>query len=252
MRVLAALWNNAADLRAARERELVVVGPLAELMSAARLAFVPLLERDVHDLDGLRSIAGHLWRRRPLTSRSVHILIATDADWIVDDITAALGSDDTSFTICRDGRVVAGEVAAKTPDLAVFDLQIGSMGGMAVTMSLRLDESVGVLPRVRVLMLLDRSADLHLARRCGADGWLIKPLDPLRLRRAAEAILAGRPLHGGPRRRTPRSSTRWSLSAQTAIRTAIRPASPTAIRTRRQPLSRIPSSPDSINRRYGV
>jgi len=121
----------------------------------------------------------------------VHILIATDADWIVDDLTAALGSDDTSFTICRDGRVVAKEVAANPPDLAVFDLQIGSMGGMAVTMSLRLDESAGVLPRVRVLMLLDRSADLHLARRCGADGWLIKPLDSLRLRRAADAIRAG-------------------------------------------------------------
>jgi anion-transporting ArsA/GET3 family ATPase len=58
--VLAALWNNAAELRAARERELVVVGPLEELVSAARLAFVPLLERDVHDLDGLRSIARHL------------------------------------------------------------------------------------------------------------------------------------------------------------------------------------------------
>ena len=121
----------------------------------------------------------------------MHILIATDAEWIVDDITAALGSDDTSFTICRDGRVVAKEVAANPPDLAVFDLQIGSMGGMAVTMSLRLDESAGVLPRVRVLMLLDRSADLHLARRCGADGWLIKPLDSLRLRRAADAIRAG-------------------------------------------------------------
>jgi len=49
-----------AELRAARERELVVVGPLQELVSSARLAFVPLLERDVHDLDGLRSIAGHL------------------------------------------------------------------------------------------------------------------------------------------------------------------------------------------------
>ena len=58
--VLAALWSNAADLRAARERELVVVGPLEELVSASRLAFVPLLARDVHDLDGLRSIAGHL------------------------------------------------------------------------------------------------------------------------------------------------------------------------------------------------
>ncbi len=121
----------------------------------------------------------------------MHILIATDAGWIVDDLIAALGADDTSFTVCSDGRVVADEVAANPPDLAIFDLQIGSMGGMAVTMSLRLDESAGVLPRVRVLMLLDRSADLHLARRCGADGWLIKPLDPLRLRRAAEAVTAG-------------------------------------------------------------
>jgi len=40
-------------------------------------------------------------------------------------------------------------------------------------------------------MLLDRAADLHLARRSGAEGWLIKPLDSLRLRRAADAILAG-------------------------------------------------------------
>lgn len=121
----------------------------------------------------------------------VHLLIATDADWIVDEITAALGSDDTSFTVCREGRVVADEVEAKTPDLAIFDLQIGSMGGMAVTMSLRLDESAGRLPQVPVLMLLDRRADIHLARRCSADGWLIKPLDPLRLRRAADALLAG-------------------------------------------------------------
>ena len=169
----------------------------------------------------------------------MHILIATDADWIVDDLTAALGSDDTSFTICRDGRVVAGEVALKAPDLAIFDLQIGSMGGMAVTMSLRLDESAGVLPRVRVLMLLDRSADLHLARRCGADGWLIKPLDPLRLRRAADALLAGGRYTEGLAADAP-SSTRWSISARTAIRTM------------RQPPSQIRSSPDSINRRYGV
>ena len=40
-------------------------------------------------------------------------------------------------------------------------------------------------------MLLDRVADVHLAKRCGADGWLVKPLDPLRLRRAARAVAAG-------------------------------------------------------------
>ena len=121
----------------------------------------------------------------------VHILLATDADWIVDEVTAALGGDDVHFTVCRDGRVVADQIERQLPDLAIFDLQIGSMGGMAVTMALRLDESAGVLDHVPVLMLLDRRADLHLARRSAAEGWLIKPLDSLRLRRAADAIVAG-------------------------------------------------------------
>jgi DNA-binding response OmpR family regulator len=121
----------------------------------------------------------------------VHILLATDADWIVDEVVAALGDDDVHFTVCRDGRAVSGQVAERMPDLAILDLQIGSMGAMAVTMSLRLDESAGVVGHVPVLMLLDRRADLHLARRSGAEGWLVKPLDALRLRRAADAILGG-------------------------------------------------------------
>jgi DNA-binding response OmpR family regulator len=121
----------------------------------------------------------------------VHILLATDADWIVDEVTAALGGPETSFTVCREGRLVAGLIAQRVPDLAILDLQVGSMGGMAITMDLRLDESSGALPHVRALMLLDRVADLHLARRSGAEGWLIKPLDPLRLKRAAHAVAAG-------------------------------------------------------------
>ncbi|MGI9645551.1 MAG: response regulator [Ilumatobacteraceae bacterium] len=121
----------------------------------------------------------------------MHILLATDADWIVDEVTSALGDDDVTFVVCREGRVVAEQVAEHEPALAVLDLQVGSMGGMAVTMSLRLDESAGTLPHVPVLMLVDRRADLHLARRSGAEGWLIKPLDALRLKRAAEALLGG-------------------------------------------------------------
>ncbi len=121
----------------------------------------------------------------------MHILLATDADWIVDEVTNALGGPDVTFTVCREGRVVADQVEERVPDLGIFDLQIGSMGGMAVTMSLRLDESGDRLPHVPVLMLVDRQADLHLARRCGAEGWLIKPLDALRLKRAAKAITGG-------------------------------------------------------------
>lgn len=121
----------------------------------------------------------------------MHILLATDADWIVDEVTAALGGPDTTFTVCRDGRAVAGVVAQRVPDLAILDLQVGSMGGMAITMSLRLDESGGIAPHVPVLMLLDRRADLFLAQRSDADGWLVKPLDALRIRRAVTAITQG-------------------------------------------------------------
>lgn len=127
----------------------------------------------------------------------VHVLLATDADWIVDEVTAALGGPDTSFTVCREGRLVSKLVAERPPDLAVLDLQVGSMGGMAIAMALRLDESANLLPHVKVLMLLDRRADVYLAQRSGAEGWLIKPLDALRLKRAALAILNGEPFQEG-------------------------------------------------------
>lgn len=120
----------------------------------------------------------------------MHILVATDADYVLDDITAALAGPDTSFTVCRNGRDVTRVVAERTPDIAILDLQIGSMGGMAVTMQLRLDESAGLLPAVPVLMLLDRRADVHLAKRSAADGYVVKPLDPLMLERAVARTLA--------------------------------------------------------------
>jgi len=121
----------------------------------------------------------------------VHVLVATDAQYVLDDIIAALGTPETSFTVCRDGRDVTAAVTQRTPDVAVLDLQVGSMGAMAVTMNLRLDHSGGRVPHVPVLMLLDRAADVHLARRSGAEGWLIKPLDALRLRRAAAEVAGG-------------------------------------------------------------
>ena len=65
------------------------------------------------------------------------------------------------------------------------------MGGMAACMALRLEAGAGRLPDVSVLMLLDRQADLFLAQRSDADGWLVKPLDAFRLRRATTALLEG-------------------------------------------------------------
>lgn len=126
----------------------------------------------------------------------MHVLLATDAPWIVDEVVAALGGTNTSFTVCSEGRDVSKVIderveGGEAVDIGIFDLQIGSMGGMAVTLAMHLDASAGMGPRIPALMLLDRVADVHLAKRSGAEGWLIKPLDPLRLRRAVRALVAG-------------------------------------------------------------
>ena len=121
----------------------------------------------------------------------MHILIASDAQWVLNEIQAVFGSSSTTIQVVTNGRLVSPAVAERTPDIAILDMQVGSMGGMAITMDLRLDYSSGALPNVPILMLLDREADVHMARRSGANGWIIKPLDALRLRKAVNAIAAG-------------------------------------------------------------
>jgi DNA-binding response OmpR family regulator len=118
------------------------------------------------------------------------VLLATDADWIHDEVAAALDGDHAVRRV-RRGADVVDAVAGQTTDLVILDLQIGNMGGMAVCMALRLEAGAGRLPDVAVLMLLDREADIFLAKRSDADGWLVKPIDAFRLRRAAKALLDG-------------------------------------------------------------
>jgi DNA-binding response OmpR family regulator len=119
------------------------------------------------------------------------ILVATDSDAVFAEVDAALGSPECTIERVRRGREVRAAVLASEPDLVMLDLQIGEMGGVAACLDLRLEESGDRMPPQRIILLLDREADLFIARRAGADGWLVKPVDAGRLRRAAAAIAAG-------------------------------------------------------------
>lgn len=121
------------------------------------------------------------------------ILVATDAPWLLDEINSVVSSGDTTVRGIHDGSKVVAAVGERVPDLVILDMQIGQMGGIATCLDLRLEESGGRLPRVRVLILLDRRADVFLARRADCDGWLVKPLSPIKLRKAVGELLAGRP-----------------------------------------------------------
>ena len=119
------------------------------------------------------------------------VLIATDADEVLDEVDAALADETTRVVRVHAGRDVLAAVKELDPALVVIDLQIGNMGGVATSLGLRNEESFERIAPQRILMLLDRSADVFLARRARADGWLIKPLDALRLARSARTVLDG-------------------------------------------------------------
>ena len=123
------------------------------------------------------------------------MLIATDADWIFADVDAALSDEETRVVRVRRGRDVSAAARQVEPDLIVLDLQIGNMGGIATALNLEQEFDAGTTPEAAILLLLDRPADVPLARRWGVDGWLVKPLDSFRLRRAARALLAGDTYH---------------------------------------------------------
>jgi DNA-binding response OmpR family regulator len=88
------------------------------------------------------------------------------------------------------GQDVRAKVDELEPDLVVLDLQIGNMGGVAVAIDLRLEQSGGRLPYVPILLLLDRRDDAFIARRADVDLTLVKPVDAGVLRRAAAPLLA--------------------------------------------------------------
>jgi len=116
------------------------------------------------------------------------VLVATDADEVFDEVDAALSDDQTSVARVRAGRDVVAAIRQLEPALVVLDLQIGNMGGVATCLAIRNEESGGRLEPQQVLLLLDRDADEYLAKQSDADGWLVKPLDAMGLRRAVAAI----------------------------------------------------------------
>lgn len=123
-----------------------------------------------------------------------HVLVAADSSAVREEVKSVLGASEFTVREVSSGHEVLpamASAAGPVPDLVICDMQMGSKGGMATCLDLRLEESAARLPRVAVLLLVDRRPDVFLARRSEADGYLVKPLDPVRLRTAVAAVLAG-------------------------------------------------------------
>lgn len=114
-----------------------------------------------------------------------NVLVVSDDIWVENDVRASLTDPGTVITSVSDPRAAAAAAAEHSADVAVVDLQVGSMGGMAVVRALRTAVESGDLHRIRLVLLLDRTADKFLAHRAGADVAVVKPFTAQDLRAAA-------------------------------------------------------------------
>ncbi len=113
----------------------------------------------------------------------------TDEPWVRNEVHAALSEPRFTLIDEEEPEAAVSRAGKGAADVAVVDLQVKSMGGMAITRSLRDATHVDGAPRVPVVLLLDRRADAFLARRAGADASIQKPFTAFDLRRAIDDVL---------------------------------------------------------------
>jgi len=114
-----------------------------------------------------------------------NILVVADEQWVVNDVRAVLSDGSYAVTEVADPRQAAERALADGAHVVITDMQVGSMGGMAVTRAIR---AIGE-QAPPVIILLDRDSDGFLARRAGAAGWVRKPFSAPELRTAIDACV---------------------------------------------------------------
>ncbi len=119
------------------------------------------------------------------------IFVVAEAPWVCNDVLSA--ADDTwqETVVIDDPRQAVEQTAGAEPgSVAVVDMQVGSMGGMAICRAIREARAARSAPPLPVVLLLDRRADAFLARRAGAAGWVLKPFTAHRIRSVLNEVAA--------------------------------------------------------------
>ncbi len=129
-------------------------------------------------------------------------MAATDSPELFEQIKSALLDNNTVISWAKSGQeaaeIIKGEAVGTdrqpvaAPDILVADLQIGNMGGVAVSYDLQLEILSGRVPDIPVILLLDREADVFLAKEVGANAYMVKPVDVLGLKRMTSEAFAAR------------------------------------------------------------
>lgn len=125
----------------------------------------------------------------------IRVVIADDHPIVREGMSALLTSLEGFVVagVAKTGREAVREVVTTRPDVAVLDLQMPDLDGIAAT-----KEIARAAPDVAVLVLTMFSDDdsVFAAMRAGARGYLVKGAEQDEIARAIRAVAAGEAIFG--------------------------------------------------------
>jgi DNA-binding NarL/FixJ family response regulator len=125
----------------------------------------------------------------------IRVLVGDDHPIVRTGLTALLGSlpDIEVVASAADGAEAVREAVVTRPDVAILDLRMPVLDGIAATREL-----ARVAPQVGVLMLTMHEDDesVFAAMRAGARGYLVKGVEQEDILRAIRSVAAGEAIFG--------------------------------------------------------
>jgi DNA-binding NarL/FixJ family response regulator len=123
----------------------------------------------------------------------VRVVIADDTLHFRRGLRSVLEESDTGIEVvgeAADGLEAAAQIRTHQPDVALLDLNMPGLDGIAVA-----EQVARECPGTRVLMLTisDRPEDVALATRAGVAGYVLKERSVEEVIDAVLAVAAGRP-----------------------------------------------------------
>jgi two-component system response regulator DesR len=120
----------------------------------------------------------------------IRVLVADDQDMVRGALAALLSLEDDIEVVAQvdTGEEVVPAARAERPDVALLDIEMPGMDGIAATAALR-----AALPRCRVLVLttFGRPGYLRRAMEAGASGFMVKDTPAEQLADAIRRVHAG-------------------------------------------------------------
>jgi DNA-binding response OmpR family regulator len=110
------------------------------------------------------------------------VLLVADRQSVIDQVHASLAGTDIVLIDHPDSDTAASAAYELDVGAVLVDMQVGSMGSMAVARDVR--AKAGDANEIPVTILLDRDADKFLAGRSGAKNWIAKGAPASELRDA--------------------------------------------------------------------